>query len=267
MSHWTWQNWNDTPYLTCSLLDCWNHGFFTRQFWPQPPAELVDAVDSDASVCRIKQVHSSVVLAGSDVQQQTAEQFGSSGLTYPEADGLYSDAFNQSLWVCSADCTPLLIGDRNTGHTAAVHAGWRGTAAQIVPNAIKKLLAQGSQLADLRIAMGPAIAGSVYQVTIEVAEKMADSLVSTVAEPNAGKSVIQSLCDQESPPFLPDSEPGRIRLDVRRVNAMQLEALGIAPEQIAIAPHCTFQEPDRFFSYRRDGLKKVQWAGIVSGTD
>jgi polyphenol oxidase len=40
--------------------------------------------------------------------------------------------------------------------------------------------------------------------------------------------------------------------------------LGINPEQIAIAPYCTFQEQDLFFSYRRTGEKKVQWSGIVS---
>ncbi|MEM6715611.1 MAG: laccase domain-containing protein, partial [Cyanobacteria bacterium P01_C01_bin.147] len=38
----------------------------------------------------------------------------------------------------------------------------------------------------------------------------------------------------------------------------------IHPEQLATAPHCTFQEPERFFSYRRTREKKVQWSGIVS---
>jgi hypothetical protein len=63
---------------------------------------------------------------------------------------------------------------------------------------------------------------------------------------------------------LPDPEPGKLRLDVGRVNHWQLMGLGLAPEQIAIAPHCTFQEPQRFFSYRRTGEKLVQWSGIVS---
>jgi copper oxidase (laccase) domain-containing protein len=55
-----------------------------------------------------------------------------------------------------------------------------------------------------------------------------------------------------------------VRLDVRRVNAIQLEQLGISAEKIAIAPYCTYQKPEHFFSYRRDKLKKVQWSGIVS---
>lgn len=64
--------------------------------------------------------------------------------------------------------------------------------------------------------------------------------------------------------MLRDTEPGKVRLDVRRVNALQLEQLGISGEQIAIAPYCTFQTPDHFFSYRREREKKVQWSGIVS---
>jgi polyphenol oxidase len=53
---------------------------------------------------------------------------------------------------------------------------------------------------------------------------------------------------------------------VRKVNAMQLEQLGIEPDQVAIAPYCTYQNPDLFFSYRRQPQKKVQWSGIVSGS-
>ncbi len=67
-------------------------------------------------------------------------------------------------------------------------------------------------------------------------------------------------------PIFDDSQPGRVRLDVRRVNALQLEQLGIQPEQVAIAPYGTYQVPEHFFSYRRDKLKKVQWSGIVSKT-
>jgi copper oxidase (laccase) domain-containing protein len=63
---------------------------------------------------------------------------------------------------------------------------------------------------------------------------------------------------------LPDPQPGRLRIDVPKVNALQLGQLGLEPEQIAIAPYCTYQNPDLFFSYRREKQKKVQWSGIVS---
>ena len=65
-------------------------------------------------------------------------------------------------------------------------------------------------------------------------------------------------------PILPDPRQGKVRLDVRRVIALQLEQLGIEKEQIAIAPYCTYQQDDHFFSYRRTQRKQVQWSGIVS---
>jgi copper oxidase (laccase) domain-containing protein len=65
-------------------------------------------------------------------------------------------------------------------------------------------------------------------------------------------------------PVRPDATPGKVRLDVRLANGWQLAQLGLGQDQVAIAPHCTFQEPERFFSYRRTGEKQVQWSGIVS---
>ncbi|MEB3212357.1 MAG: laccase domain-containing protein [Leptolyngbyaceae bacterium] len=55
-----------------------------------------------------------------------------------------------------------------------------------------------------------------------------------------------------------------MRLDVRRINALQLDQMGFSPEQVAIAPYCTYQDEGRFFSYRRSREKKVQWSGIAA---
>ena len=76
--------------------------------------------------------------------------------------------------------------------------------------------------------------------------------------------MIDALLGLQYPPVLPDEKPGHVRLDVRRVNYLQMEMMGISGEQITIAPYCTYQTPEHFFSYRRDNLKKVQWSGIVS---
>jgi len=48
---------------------------------------------------------------------------------------------------------------------------------------------------------------------------------------------------------------------------LQLLRAGLNPDQVAIAPHCTYQEAERFFSYRRTGQNQVQWSGIVSKAD
>jgi YfiH family protein len=264
MHTWHWHSWEELPYLTCSLLEPWEHGFFTSAFSPRSPSEIVAALQPDAQVYRVRQVHGNRVLTPSEIESATAVT-NQGEPERPPADGILTEQPQQAVWVCSADCTPVLIADEKTGQVAAVHAGWRGTASRIVPNAIARLLESGSRLQDLRIAMGPAIAGEVYQVSETVAAEVGASLVS----PNTAEtteSILDVLQKLLNSPILDDPQPGRLRLDVRRVNALQLEQLGVHPEQVAIAPHCTYQQPEYFFSYRRDKLKKVQWSGIVSKT-
>ncbi|HEY9600093.1 MAG TPA: peptidoglycan editing factor PgeF [Allocoleopsis sp.] len=265
MHTWYWQTWQDLPYLTCSLLQDWEHGFFTSAFSPRLPSDIVGVLKSDAQVYRVRQVHGNTVLTPSEIESATyeANSESSEGAERPPADGILTEQPQQAVWVCTADCTPVLIADDKTGQVAAVHAGWRGTASRIVPNAIARLLDSGSRLENLRIAMGPAIAGQVYQVSETVAAEVGASIIRQETA-DTPESMLDSLRQLPDSPILDDPQPGHVRLDVRRVNSIQLEQLGIQPERIAIAPYCTYQRPEHFFSYRRDRLKKVQWSGIVS---
>ncbi|MFM7427231.1 MAG: peptidoglycan editing factor PgeF [Elainella sp.] len=276
MHNWDWhRDPQNRSYLTCSLLQDWQHGFFTK-LWAAPPESLVSTFDLFSTraslepslpVYRLKQVHGNRVVAAADLEP-VAE---AANPALVEADGLVSTTAGQTVWVCTADCTPVLIGDVATGQVAAIHAGWRGTALQIVPETIAKLQAQGSRTEDLRIAMGPAIAGEVYQVSTTVAAQVGASLLDEVEAPelqdltaDAVEQILQKLQELPESPVLDDPQPGRARLDVRMVNQLQIARLGIAAEQVAIAPYCTYQTPDLFFSYRRESKKQVQWSGIVS---
>lgn len=264
MHTWHWQHWQGLPYLTCSLLQHWHHGFFTQQFWPRLPPDLTQVLQPEASAYRLKQVHSNIVLTPQEIASKfsAGDKDTCNDLPLVLGDGVMTAGDLQAVWVASADCTPILIGDVKTGQVAALHAGWRGTARKIVPQAIARLQAQGSQLHNLRIAMGPAIAGEVYQVSVEVAAEVGASI--TPCEQQQPAKILANCHNLPNSPLLPDAEPGKVRLDVRRVNSLQLENLGISPEQIAIAPYCTYQTPEYFFSYRREQQKKVQWSGIVS---
>ncbi|MEA5580519.1 peptidoglycan editing factor PgeF [Nodularia harveyana UHCC-0300] len=264
MHTWNWHNWQGLPYLTCSLLQDWQHGFFTQQFWPRSPEDLTKVLHPEAPAYRLKQVHGNIVLTPQEIHSKLTaggnDVTGSGDSVLALGDGLITEQQLQAVWVASADCTPVLIGDVKTRQVAALHAGWRGTAAKIVPQAIARLQDQGSQLDDLRIAMGPAIGGEVYQVSLEVAAEIGASITPHTAE----KQIIDALHQLPNSPLFPDPNPGKVKLDVRRINALQMENLGISTAQIAIAPHCTYQTPEYFFSYRRDQHKKVQWSGIVS---
>jgi polyphenol oxidase len=285
MHIWHWQTWQGLPYLTCSLLKDWQHGFFTQQFGSRTPFELVEAFNPDAEVYRVKQVHGNAVLSSAEVEQfiaadeRDAIEAAADRPTFPDADGLLSQQGNQAVWVCTADCTPVLIADDETGQVAAIHAGWRGTALGIVPKAVARMLAEGSRIQDLRVAMGPAITGDVYQVSTTVAAQVGATIVPTTREipapsldtavpPDrpieATDEILEALRQLPDSPLLDDPQPDRARLDVRRVNALQLEQMGVEPDQIAVAPYCTYQNPELFFSYRRERQKKVQWSGIVS---
>ena len=241
-----WQ-WRDGV-LTCDLLADWPHGFFTRSHSPKLPKDLHHHLVTSGRAYRAKQVHGNHLIHADEIESLPNE-------VLPEADGVWTDRkqCDRSVWVCTADCVPVLIGDRKSGSVAAVHAGWRGTAARIVTKAIDTLCAQGSELKDLRVALGPAISGNVYQVSQDVAEQVTATINQSVG-------------------LQPDEHPERIRLDLRQVQMQQLQELGMSPENVAIAPYCTLEYEDIFFSYRRYFLNnpnphprapQVQWSGIA----
>ena len=240
---WTWIGCYGGYYLQSNQLNDagFEHGFFTRRWQGRGPDELAGYISAGISVHRPQQIHSGVVLEASQARSAP----------WPEADGLVSDRGGQSLWVCGADCTPVLIADPGTGHAAACHAGWRGVAAGILITALDRLVERGARREDLVIALGPAVSGACYQVGEEVVQS-----VSTAIPGKASLSKTGAL--------LADEQPGRHRLDIRTAARLQLQGAGIAAERIAHCPLCTVSEPELFHSWRRDQIKAVQWSGIVA---
>lgn len=267
---WTWVGTYGGHYLQCDLLAGFEHGFFTRQWQGRPPETLAGYLSAGIGVHRTRQVHGAAVLPASAAVQHP----------WPEADGLVSTTGGQSLWVCGADCTPVLVVDPDGGRVAACHAGWRGVVARIVPRAVAALVAAGARRDRLLVALGPAVAGLRYQVERTVTLQVAAALAPQDPE-FATLGPLSSPPDSGSPPdpgiataaleelercgaLLPDATPGRDRLDIRRATARQLQRLGITPERIALCPLCTAAEPLLFHSWRRDGVRAVQWSGVVS---
>ena len=248
LAGWTWVGCYGGYYLQADLLNSFEHGFFTRQWQGRTPEVLAGYVSAGVSVHRPKQVHSSLVLPASAAADEP----------WPEADGLVSDLGGQSLWVCGADCTPVLIADPASGRVAACHAGWRGVAGAILLEAIALLEQAGSRREELLVALGPAVSGANYQVEHRVAQQVADAL------PACADAETALLELQACGALGDDPEPGRCRLDIRAAARRQLERAGVPAAQISVCPLCTVQEPLLFHSWRRDQVKAVQWSGIVS---
>ncbi|MDI9405207.1 MAG: peptidoglycan editing factor PgeF [Chitinophagaceae bacterium] len=249
---WTWVGCYGGYYLQADLLAGFEHGFFTRQWHGRGPESLAGYLSAGVSVHRCRQVHGAVVLPASAAAAEP----------WPAGDGLVSDAGGQSLWVCGADCTPVLLADPVRGAVAACHAGWRGVAAGILSEAVARLQTAGSRPADVRVALGPAVSGERYQVQRDVTEQVAAALA---AMPNADTDQTGALALLiNKGAVAADPLPGHDRLDIRQAALLQLIHLGIPPEQISVCPLCTVAEPELFHSWRRDQVKAVQWSGIVA---
>lgn len=172
------------------------HGFGTRNSVDWPGSRPLAAV---------KQIHSDRVVV--------AEGPGVLG----EGDALITDRPGFLLTIRTADCFPILLADREHRRVAAVHAGWRGTAAGI---AAKTVAAMGS--GDLVAVIGPGIQKCCFEVGPEVAVHFAGY----PAE--------------------------RTHVDLAAENRRQLIEAGLSPDQIVVSDLCTCCGPDQFHSFRRD---------------
>jgi YfiH family protein len=154
-------------------------------------------------------------------------------------DDLYCDALisktpNVLLAVKTADCVPVLIGDPVTRSFAAVHAGWRGTSSSIVSRAIEQLESEyGAQAANLCVAIGPAANACCYEVGSDVIDAFKERF------PNADA-------------LFASTREGHARIDLHQANRGQLISLGVPADRIYLAPFCTMDRNDLFFSYRQE---------------
>lgn len=179
------------------------HGFGTRSSdgWP-------------GEYTFVKQIHSDRVVV--------ADRAGCLG----SGDALATDVPGRWIGIRTADCVPILLADPKRRAVAAVHAGWRGTLADIAGAAVRALAEGfGSLPADLAVAIGPSIGVCCFEVGPEVGQRF------------------QALFPQE--------EDLR-KIDLVEANRRQLVRAGVKLEQIDCSRLCTMCLADRFHSYRRD---------------
>jgi len=204
---------------------------------PAPVAEnrrrVLSAFGTDEnSACAFSQVHGSRVLTG---RPSWFEE---------EADAVVTDQPGLLLVVSTADCLPVLFHDPVTGAVGAAHCGWRGTLAGVAGATLTKLTAlYGTDPTDVRVAFGPAITAPNYQVGPEVAAAFQDAGFRAVTPDGSGS-------------FL---------LDVASANRAQLLRGGVKPDNLWESGLCTYGDPARFYSHRRDrGQTGRHWAVIMT---
>lgn len=150
-------------------------------------------------------------------------------------DALVTDRRGLWLAIYAADCVPVLLVDVRTPAAAAIHAGWRGTAAGIIPETIARMRdVFGTDPEWCTVELGPAIGGCCYEVDLPVARAMEKASWWPAAARATG--------------------PERWHLDLRTAIRSQLIEAGVPAGRIAVVPLCTACRSDLFFSYRRDGV-------------
>jgi YfiH family protein len=157
-----------------------------------------------------------------------------------EADAVVSTTPGRVVGVRVADCAPILLVAPgpfgSPGAVAAVHAGWRGTAAGIVRAALTTLCERaGAPPSDVRAAVGPCICGACYEVGPEV--------MAAIGEVAPGSSWVS----------------GANRVDLAEANAAILREAGVTVDVLGVCTRCA----PGYWSHRRDGDAAGRQAAVV----
>ncbi|MGI8545207.1 MAG: peptidoglycan editing factor PgeF [Aridibacter sp.] len=199
---------------------------------------FLNVFDGEFQLSTVWQVHGDGVKKVSDLEdaKNTEEKF----------DGLISDLSDLLLGVKTADCVPVLIGDKKTGSYSAVHAGWRGTVKSIVVKAINKMKTEyGTSPADLICAIGPAASCRSYEIGQEVIDAFSAKFST------GGKLFTQT-------------RKGHALIDLHLANREQLLSIGVPEQNIFTTPFCTMERTDLFFSYRVENKKFGKTGRLMS---
>lgn len=243
--------------ITADALAPLRHGFFTRRggassgvfgglncgVGSSDQAEAVainrtrvaDAMGvAPEALCSVSQVHSPEVIRIDAVQ----------GGKRPNADALVTATPGLALAVLSADCQPVLFGDTTAGVVGAAHAGWKGALDGVLEATVDAMVALGARRGDISAVIGPTISQRAYEVGPDFFETFFDA-------------------DAANARFFVNGTGDRYLFDLPGFGLHRLREAGVGHAEWT--RHCTYHDPDRFFSYRRSvHLKQADYGRLIS---
>ena len=154
-----------------------------------------------------------------------------------EADGHYSALKKAAMVVATADCVPVLIVHPHSMTVMALHAGWRGVAARLIPKALEHLISNGAKPEEIFAVVGPHIQQSSFEVQKDVSTQL---LASTSKMDPAAEGWISRT-----------HENGKFLVDLNALVKLQVSEFDIPSDQVFDLHLDTFLDP-RFHSFRRD---------------
>lgn len=231
--------------ITDDTLDGVQHGFFTRKggassgvfaglncgFGSSDQHEIVSInrnrvaeAMGDGHLSAVYQHHSADVVI---VDSATDDR--------PKADALVTKTPGIILSVLTADCQPVLFADMGAGVVGAAHAGWKGAMEGVLENTVTAMEDLGAKRERITAVIGPSISQRAYEVGPEFLDRFLD------ADPDCAR-------------FFANGVDGKYQFDLPGFGLHCLRSAGVG--EANWTRHCTYSDPDRFFSYRRSVHKK-----------
>ena len=155
-----------------------------------------------------------------------------------DADASYSKKIGTVCGVLTADCLPVFVSNKEGTAVGIAHAGWRGLVGGVIESLIKSFEGNAD---DLIVHLGPAIS----QLSFEVGDEVRSQYLSK------NENFISCF----------NCLNNKYYLDLYDAARVVLKSLGV--ESISGGDRCTYNEPDHFFSYRRDGKKSGRMAHLI----
>ncbi len=227
--------------LTSSALKA-RHGFFTRKGGASSGVFAgLNCGSGSSDLAEIVEINRARVAAVMEVPIEnlvTVHQVHSADVVRvdqligarPRADAMVTAAPGIGLGILTADCQPVLFSDPVAGVIGAAHAGWRGAQSGVLEAVVAAMVQLRSKPQDIRAVIGPTISQRAYEV---------------------GQEFYESFTDQapETRRFFVNGLAGKFLFDLPSYGLDRLRAAGVGHAEWT--GHCTYSDPERFFSFRR----------------
>jgi YfiH family protein len=241
--------------ITSDQLAPFRHGFFTRRggassgifaglnCGPGSSDQSEIVAINRARVAEAMQVAPEALVSLNQCHSATALSLDAPRQDKPKADAMATATPGVALAILTADCQPVLFADPKAGVVGAAHAGWRGALDGILDATLDAMEGLGATRGDIHATIGPSISQRAY----EVGPEFFDTFLTD---------------DSENQRFFAAGEGDRL-FDLPAYGLHRLRRAGVG--QAEWTRHCTYSDPDRFYSYRRSThAKEADYGRLVS---
>lgn len=160
-----------------------------------------------------------------------------------EVDGLATNKQNIFLSITVADCVPVYFYEPKSNIIALAHCGWRGIAQNIIKNTLEKIENLGGKVQNIEVALGPGIKKCHFEIKEDILNQF-----------------------KKYPNFI-EKRDSKIFIDLKGIIRKQLIELRIKLENIEESDECTFENSNKYFSYRRDNPEVIEAMAAIIGIE